>query len=144
MDERFHFLGGYPNQFDEFILIRLCSEYKLDDFYQEAENALALLLKSQSVDFPPQALKDALHLNRSLVKLPFQTLDLELDLSNNIWEAYRSVLLGKAGRLEKKPSKYSINRTSDVWNSWEEWARKVIWWGNKKGAYLYGNTPPHV
>ena len=23
--------------------------------------------------------------------------------------------------------------------SWEDWCREVIWYGNKKGAYLYGN-----
>jgi hypothetical protein len=33
-----------------------------------------------------------------------------------------------------------IDRTSEIWNSWEEWCEKVVWWGNKKGAYLYNCT----
>ena len=29
-------------------------------------------------------------------------------------------------------------RTTEQWRSWYEWFEKVIWYGNKKGAYLYG------
>ncbi len=32
---------------------------------------------------------------------------------------------------------YFIDRTGETWNSWEDWCEKVVWWSNKKGAYLY-------
>ena len=35
---------------------------------------------------------------------------------------------------------YHIDRTTHRWNDWKSWFREVIWWGNKKGAYLYTNT----
>ena len=43
-----------------------------------------------------------------------------------------SVLTFSTGTFE-----YSIDRTSEKWDSWEEWCEKVVWWCNKKGAYLY-------
>jgi predicted AlkP superfamily pyrophosphatase or phosphodiesterase len=37
------------------------------------------------------------------------------------------------------PYKLMIDRTSKTYTSWEQWYREVIWYGNKKGAYLYGS-----
>jgi len=90
------------------------------------------------LDLPPNLLHESILLNRSLIKKPFQTEDLDLELSYNIWEFYRSVLCGEAIPLESKPTKYHIDRTSQTWSTWDVWFREVVWWGNKKGAYLYG------
>ena len=32
-----------------------------------------------------------------------------------------------------------IRRSQAVYQAWTDWYREVIWYGNKKGAYLYGN-----
>jgi hypothetical protein len=40
----------------------------------------------------------------------------------------------------KKPTAVQIDRTRHRWSTWEDWFRQVIWYGNKKGAYLYGNN----
>lgn len=125
---------------DEYILIKICVESKLEDFYLEAKKVLELFLKSNSITISPKIIEDAVCLNKSLIKRPFQVEDLEVELSCNIWEFYRAVLEGKKVSLENRISKYCINRTKEKWNSWEDWFQKVIWWGNKKGAYLYGNT----
>jgi len=126
---------------DEYLLIKLCVQNKLPSFYQEAEKAFTLLLRSRKTSMDPKIIHDAIVLNQSLLKLPFQTEDLDLILSYNIWEFYRSVILGHEISLDPKVSRSHVNRTNERWNSWEDWARRVIWWGNKKGAYLYGNTP---
>ena len=126
---------------DEYILIKLCVENKLDQFYTEVAAAFGLLLKSKALAADPRIMADAIHLNKSLLKTPFQLDDLTLNLTYNIWEYYRSAVLGTTVALEIKPSKYHIDRTSECWKTWEDWYRKVIWYGNKKGAYLYSNAP---
>ncbi|MEC9005851.1 MAG: radical SAM protein [Nitrospirota bacterium] len=125
---------------DEYILIKLSFEGNLENFYSEAELALKAYLDDKSLGLPSGLLNDAIKLNKSLLKLPFQTENLEVDVSYNIFEYYHSVKSGVPDLLTQEPKKYHIDRTSMVWNSWDDWCREVIWYGNKKGAYLYGNS----
>lgn len=125
---------------DEYVFIKLCVEGKLKTFFEEAERALQQLVESKSVDFDPQILNDAITLNYHLVKLPFQNTDIDLALSYNVFEVYRSTILGSPVEVKKHPHLHHINRTAEQWTSWEEWYEKVVWYCNKKGAYLYGNT----
>ena len=125
---------------DEYLLIKLCVEQKLELFYREAEKLLGRFLDEKFLSLPTNLLSEAIALNSKLIKLPFQTSNVTLELSCNIWEFYQSVLRGTSLPLETKPSKYHIDRTSATWGSWEDWYREVVWYGNKKGAYLYGNN----
>lgn len=124
---------------DEYVLIKLCVEDKLGKFYKEAERLLSRLLRDKFLSLPPELLHQAIELNQGLIKLPYQTEDLEIELTYNIWEFYRSVLVGGAVPLENVARRYHVDRTSTTWPSWNDWCREVIWYGNKKGAYLYGN-----
>ena len=74
-----------------------------------------------------------------MIKQPFQTQDLELEASYNQWEFYQSALAGAKIPIEQASNTYHIDRTSVKWASWDDWCREVIWYGNKTGAYLYGN-----
>ena len=123
------------------MFISLVRENKLNAFYEEAEKALLGFLGEKFIAIPPLVLHEAIELNRSLTKLPFQTQDLELTLSFNIWEFYKAVLRGTAIPLEEKPDGFRIDRTTKTWSSWDDWYREVVWYGNKKGAYLYGQSP---
>ncbi|MBI2118327.1 MAG: radical SAM protein [Elusimicrobia bacterium] len=125
---------------DEYIFIKLTRENKLEMFYQEAERALLQTLVEKSIELPKELLSESIKLNRSLIKLPLQTKDLDIELSYNIWDFYQSVLRGKTEILVQKPTHIRINRTSKQWFSWDEWEREVVWYGNKKGAYLYSQT----
>jgi len=122
---------------DELQLIHLCTENRIDEFYGEAKQLLKLLLKEKQRDVSNIPLEDAIQLNKCLIKLPSQTEDSEIQLSHNIWEVYQHHLVGIDLRLEKKPCTYAIDKTSQTWASWEQWCKEVIWYGNKKGAYLY-------
>jgi radical SAM superfamily enzyme YgiQ (UPF0313 family) len=124
---------------DEYIMIKLCVENKLAGFYSEAETLLAEFLKARFLQLPPKLLHEAIELNRNLIKLPFQTGDLEFETSYNIWEFYCAALVGERIQLVERPCVNRIVRTKVVYNSWNDWYREVIWYGNKKGAYLYGN-----
>jgi hypothetical protein len=121
---------------DEFILIQLIADREIGAFYDEV---LALLKARLGAAFAPQfpVLEDAVHLNRALLKVPFQKEDLSLHLQYNVWEHYQGVLVGDEVPLQERPSVRAIDRSSVSWWSWDEYCREVIWYGNKKGAYLY-------
>ncbi len=97
-------------------------------------------MREKFIDLAPEILHEAVLLNRSLLKQPFQREDLALDLSYNLWEFYQTAIQGEVIPLEAKPSVYRIDRTSVIWSTWDDWYREVIWYGNKKGAYLYGHS----
>jgi radical SAM superfamily enzyme YgiQ (UPF0313 family) len=124
---------------DEYVLIKLCVEGKLDKFYAEAESLLAELTEASSAALPRELLHEAVKLNRQLIKLPFQRDDVEVETSHNIWEYYRAVLVGDRVPLEERAVLNRIRRSQAVYETWTDWYREVIWYGNKKGAYLYGN-----
>ena len=124
---------------DEFILIKLCVEGRLDAFYAEAEKLLSELIEERDATLPENLLHEAISLNRQLIKLPFQHQDLEFETTYNIWEYYKSVLVGERIPLLGQACVNRIQRSKAVYSSWEDWFREVIWYGNKKGAYLYGN-----
>lgn len=125
---------------DEYLFIRLCREGKLGDFYAEAEMLINRVLGSKKCPIESGLLSDAIRLNHALIKLPFQSSDVSLSLSWNIMDVYRGVLKSELVELKKGTYEYVINRTSEQWDSWEDWMRYVVWYGNKKGAYLYGNV----
>jgi radical SAM superfamily enzyme YgiQ (UPF0313 family) len=124
---------------DEHVLIKLCVEGKLDRFYAEAESLLAELTEAHAAAMPRELLHEAVRLNRQLIKLPFQRDDIEVETSHNIWEYYRAVLVGDRIPLEERACINRIRRSQAVYDTWTDWYREVIWYGNKKGAYLYGN-----
>ena len=101
-------------------------------------------LKDHFLSLPDGLLHEAVELNRSLMKFPFRTDNLSLELSNNMWEYYQSVIRSSPIPLESRPTTYHIDRTTQTWTSWDDWCREVIWYGNKKGAYLYGNNAVEV
>lgn len=122
---------------DELMLIRLCEENKLKDFYKEAELELKYFLKKRKLYFPDKLLHEAIYLNQSLLKLPFKKTDFFVCTSYNILELYQAALSGESIQLERGEHCYHIDRKKNTWSSWNDWCRKVIWYENKKGAYLY-------
>jgi radical SAM superfamily enzyme YgiQ (UPF0313 family) len=124
---------------DEYIMIEMVANGSLAQFYAEAENAIHDYLDSRGVDYPRKLVAEAIRLNGALVKLPFQTTDVEVELSHNVYEVYSGIVIGERDALVEKPVRYFIDRTSQTWNSWDDYCREVIWYGNKKGAYLYTN-----
>ena len=118
-------------------------EKKLKTFYEEASWLLSSLLKRKKFDIPQQLLKDSIYLNQNLIKLPFCSTDLDINLSYNVFEIYRGALKGVSVPAQKGNFSYCIDRTAKKWTSWEDWCREVVWYQNKKGAYLYDCRPLH-
>jgi hypothetical protein len=101
---------------------------------------LEQFLNESGLSLPLTILRESVALNEALLKQPFRTEDWDIDLSWNLWEFYQAALQREKIPLEEKPGRYHIDRTAETWFSWDDWCREVVWYGNKKGAYLYGNT----
>lgn len=122
---------------DELAFIDLMAEDKVDEFYEEAKLILSDILKENDhVDYD-SILSETLNLNRHLIRIPFQNTDLKIDMSYNIPEVYKGGLVSRKVPLIKEKSTYVIDRTTEKHDSWEDWTRRVVWWKNKTGDYMY-------
>jgi hypothetical protein len=117
---------------DQFMFIELMAGDRIDAFFEEALWAF----KGVIGDNIP-AIEDAIALNKFMLKRPFQTEDVEVNLKHNVFEVYRGNLLGEPVELVEGNFTYRINRTDETWDSWEDWAKKVVWRKHKKGEYIY-------
>ncbi len=120
---------------DEYSFIKLCYEKQLDSFYREAGSLLRELAERRGAQVP--WLEDAMVLNLSLIKLPFQSDAPEIASGFNIWEHYKSVLDGNPMPLKPQACRCRVDRTATKWSNWDDWLRDVIWFGNKTRTYLY-------
>jgi len=125
---------------DEFALIRLCFDGRIADFYEEAGRLLEGLVGGPPSGPGRRAVREAVRLNSSLLKVPYQREDLAVRTSFNTLEYFRSVVHGAPIALEEVACTVLVDRSSKTWWSWEDWCREVVWYGNKKGAYLYGTA----
>ena len=48
---------------------------------------------------------------------------------------------GKKTKIISGKFDVNINRSNDSVMDWENWARNVIWYGHRRGNYLYSTTP---
>ena len=122
---------------DELAYINIAAEDRLDNFYAEAHNTLDKMLEEKNHEGYKEVLSEAILLNRNLLKMPFQKEDLTLYLKYNVIDIYKAGLIAEKVSIQRGNYSCIINRTSDKWDSWEDWSRRVVWWGNKKGDYIY-------
>jgi len=125
---------------DEYVLIKLVKENKMAAFYQESAIAIERLLAARGHADLITLMQDAVRLNHALLKKPFQDTNLDIDVGFNAWEFYRAAITGQPVALDARPHQYQIDRVSKQWHAWDDWCREVVWYGNKKGAYLYSNN----
>jgi hypothetical protein len=122
---------------DELAFIKAVTEDKLDNFYEDAKEILYSVFEKHNIKNYDSIISESIYMNKSLIKLPNQTKDLNLNMNYNVWDIYNATLLGNQVELEKGNFNYFVDRTTETWDSWEDWCEKVVWWSNKKGAYLY-------
>ena len=123
---------------DELILIELIASGEINEFYDESQRLLIELAGPDASSVHP-IIEEAVKLNRNLLKTPFSAEDVTLECNYNIFEFYKSVLMSEEIPLEDKPTAYRIDKSAQVYTNWDDFCREVIWYGNKKGAYLYTN-----
>jgi hypothetical protein len=52
---------------------------------------------------------------------------------------YESIRTNEPATLRKVQTIVEIERAKSAYNDFQTWCQEVVWWGNKKGAYLYTN-----
>ncbi len=119
---------------DEYIMIKLCAENKLDEFYAESEQILLKLIKSAGVQAP--FLKDSILLNKLALKQFNPPREEVITLTHNIWELYRAAVEGRKQDIQTGTFQYKVERAGAQWKNIQDWCREVVWYQNKKGAYL--------
>jgi hypothetical protein len=124
---------------DEYIFIKLTAEKKFAEFYQQAGDLLTELAALHDQPRVAKVLDEALRLNRALVKQPFAQENEVIELSCDLMGFYTGVREGEKQPLRHVPTAVQIDRKSQRYDNFLAWCREVVWWGNKKGAYLYSN-----
>jgi radical SAM superfamily enzyme YgiQ (UPF0313 family) len=120
---------------DELCFILLLAKGNLNAFYEEAFDFLSKFF-TKDLDI----LKEAFTYNKAIIKQPFQNKNQVLILNCDMPYIYHELLKGQTPAYIAGEYKVVIDKTSKSWNSWEDYCREVIWYGNKKGAYLYTDT----
>ena len=121
---------------DEYAYIRLSVDHQLEQFYREAGQMLAELA-TEAGQGAPEWLDDAISLNHLLLKQPGQSEDTVFYSDYDLLAACDALRKTGRGTLERQPASYLIARSRERWSDWDAWSREVVWYGNKKGAYLY-------
>jgi radical SAM superfamily enzyme YgiQ (UPF0313 family) len=122
---------------DEFIFVRLTAERKVDAFYAEAGKLLHEVVSAHGAGLPIEIIDEAVRLNHALVHQPFAKSDLEVRLAYDLLDYWRKVRNGEEAALHRTPLVVQVDRTSKPYDDFQKWCREIVWWGNKKGAYLY-------
>ena len=126
---------------DEYLFIKLTVDKSLGRFYTECGDLLADAVRGAGGgEVELGALSDAIHLNMALLHQPFVYDDISVVLNYNVWEFYKALLTGRRIELKRHLNCITINRSGSSFSDINSWCREIVWWGNKKGAYLYSNT----
>lgn len=124
---------------DEFVFIKMTAEETFDQFYREAADVLKDVIADTGTGADLSPLEEAVTLNRNLVSQPFVHDDITVSLNYNLMEFYQSVRKNEPVPLRETENSVVIERSAKSYNDLQTWCREVVWWGNKKGAYLYSN-----
>jgi radical SAM superfamily enzyme YgiQ (UPF0313 family) len=122
---------------DEYIFVKLTAEGKFDDFYGEAGKLLAETVSARHSGLPMEVIDEAIRLNHALVNQPFARTDVKVTLRHDLLDYWTKVRGGEQAVLVEKPMLVDVNRTAKPYDDFQKWCREIVWWGNKKGAYLY-------
>ena len=125
---------------DEFIFIKLTAENRFADFYREAGQLLTELVRARVPDVSLEALEDAVKINGALVSQPFIENDITIVANYDIVGFWRGVREGRAIPLTRQRTAVTVRRSQRIYKVFADWCREVVWWGNKKGAYLYNSA----
>lgn len=132
------YLGIYWTA-DEYVFIKLTDDKTFDAFYGEAEKLVTELVTARNPSAPIDALQEASTLNHAMVRQPFVRDDITIETNYDLLTFWKSIRDGLPADLNKKPTVVLIDRSSKPYDDFQEWCREVVWWGNKRGAYLYTN-----
>ncbi|MBF0354912.1 MAG: B12-binding domain-containing radical SAM protein [Alphaproteobacteria bacterium] len=123
---------------DEHVFIDLAQNGHLIQFYAEAQDLLLGLCAKEGTR---AKIIQAIALNQALLKQPGPLSDFEIDLDFDLPGFHARTLRGETAEIEHRPMRYKIARSAHCWADWDTWMQEVVWYGHRKGAYLYDGAP---
>lgn len=123
---------------DEYVFIKLTAENKINAFYAEAVDLLMGVIRPAN-ERDGEIIRHAALLNGRLLRRPVKADDMVVETPCDIMGFYRGVLVGEHRPMNMTPSRVLVERSKDDHEDFQKWCREVVWWGNKKGAYLYNS-----
>jgi radical SAM superfamily enzyme YgiQ (UPF0313 family) len=124
---------------DEYAFIKLTAENRFGEFYEQAGRFLTELVGQRSPATPLAALQDAVKINGALVSQPFVSDDITVTIDHDIIGFCRGIREGRPRPLTQQRTNVEIRRSASYYADFNTWCREVVWFGNKKGAYLYNS-----
>ena len=103
--------------------------------YGETDDRESLRAANPRLDLG--AIDDAVRFNHALVKQPFVREDVTVSLDYDLAAFFDAVRNNEHPELAKAKTRIRIDRAGEAYADFAAWCREVVWWGNKKGAYLY-------
>jgi radical SAM superfamily enzyme YgiQ (UPF0313 family) len=129
--------GGLIWPTDQHALIGLVLGGLLEAFYTEAADELAALAPGDD-----DAVREAVELNRALLRLPGGGRTGPVVLSHALLERHRAHLAGERVPLEERISVYVVDRSSKAFPTVESWLEHLVWChGKDKRGYLNDVRP---
>jgi len=122
---------------DEYVYIRLTAEKRFGAFYSEVDRLFSNLLENAETDDSADAIRDAITVNGALVSQPDAGADISVRLRYNIIDLWRGICEGQSVPLTNGDYVHEVTRSRHNYSDFQRWCREIVWWGNKKGAYLY-------
>jgi hypothetical protein len=122
---------------DEYIFIKLAVEGNMCVFYEEARKVIETVLNNHNLSLPENILEESINLNEILLKMPFESCNNAIETSYNIFEIYKGIITSNAANLKKEKHCYLIKKSKNVYSTWDDWYREVVFYGNRKGACLH-------
>ncbi|MBL4838189.1 MAG: radical SAM protein [Kordiimonadaceae bacterium] len=132
---------------DEYMYIKLTAEEKFEEFYDQAGRLLVSIIQENALQKNADlgaVLAEAIRVNKAMVSQPFVKDDIELALKFNILDYCDAIKVGKNIPLKAEDNFLTVERSQRVYADFNKWCQEVVWWGNKKGAYLYNRKINNV
>lgn len=128
--------GGILWPMDQYVMLRLFVDGRLDEFWREARVALEPFAGGDA-----ELVQDCVELNRALLRLPGAQRDAWLSLGSNVWEHYSALVGGGDVPLEAGMRMYRVDRTSRPVRDLRAWQEHLIWCSGKdKRAHLHDDV----
>ncbi len=117
----------------ELEFIRLVENNKLKEFYDQCYE---ILNYKYSKNINSEIIKEATKLNYLLMRTPDKKINEVIKLNYNIYQVYIDFIKNKKSNLQNRVNEIEIIRDDKKFSNFEEWLRKIVWYGHRSGDYI--------
>ena len=117
----------------EFAIIQLFTQNKIKQFYKESILVLQQLMNDKKYN---HLIEETVWFNYKLLRKPMVKGNVKFSMHYNILDFYQNAFKGKNIKIKSGQYFVEIDRSKDQLLDWKDWAKKVLWYGYRKGNYI--------